>query len=83
MLAARQRNGGTRWSMYVAVPAVSIMENQVRRIIGTKAHAHDVFDRRVRTNDGTRVEHVDRRRDGEKIKLLHALRRMRARSSHS
>lgn len=69
--------------MNIAIPAVSIMKNQVRRIIGTKAHAHDMFDRGLRTNDGTRVEHVDNRRDGEEIELLHALRRMRARSPRS
>ena len=69
--------------MDVAIPTVPIMEDQVRGISGTYAHAYHVRDRRVRTNDGTRVKHVDSRRDGEEIELLHALRRMRARSRRS
>ena len=55
--------------MRFAVPAVPIVKDQVRRIVGARAHTHEMLNPSARADDRTRVEHIDHGGDGKQIQL--------------
>ena len=55
--------------MRLAIPPVPIVEHEMRRIIGTRTHAHQMLDAGARADNGPWIEHVNHRRDREQIDL--------------
>ncbi len=55
--------------MLFAIPAVSVVEHHVRRIIRTRPNAHQVLHASAHANDRQRIENVDDGSDREQIHL--------------
>ncbi len=46
-----------------------IMEDQMRRIVGTQAHTHQMLDTGLRPDHHTRIQHIDDRTHGKQVEL--------------
>lgn len=55
--------------MRFAVPAVTVVEYQVRSVCWSQPHADDLLHRRIRSDNSPRVEHLYDRLDGKEIDL--------------
>ncbi len=55
--------------MLLAIPAVSVVEHHVCRVIRTRPNAHQVFDASAHANDRQRIENVDDGSDRKQIQL--------------
>jgi hypothetical protein len=53
----------------LAIPPVTIVKHEMRRIARAGAHAHEMFDAGSNTDDFSRIEHLHDRRNREQVEL--------------
>lgn len=68
-ILTRQQDGMTGRAMRFAVPAVTIMKDQMRGIVGTQPNAHQMFNTSAWSNYGLGIQHIHHRLDRKQIQL--------------
>jgi hypothetical protein len=55
--------------MLFAIPAMTIVEHEMRRVTGSGTHAHEMFNAGSSADHGSRIQHLDDGGNREQVEL--------------